>query len=240
MATFTLLHGAYHGGWCWHAVASILRARGHAVTTPTQTGLGERRHLLSPAITLSTFADDLIEHLRAEDLTDTVLVGHSFGGCAIAKAAEVAHTRIARLVFLDAIVLHGDETPFDCFAPEVTAARTEQALAHDGGLSIPPPPPAAFGVTDPAMAAAIAPRLTPHPLRTYQTSLALQGPTGAGLPLCYVRCTDPSYPALDWALARAQAADWRIETLATGHDCMVTAPEATADLLEAEAARPRV
>lgn len=237
MADFTLLHGAFHGGWCWAAVADILRARGHRVTTPTQTGLGERRHLMSPSITLSTFAGDLIEHLRAEDKTGTILVGHSFAGGPISKAAEVARDRIARLVYLDAVVLHGDEVPFDAFGPDIAAARRAAAMDHDGGVSIPPPPPAAFGVLDPDQAAWLAPRLTPHPLRVYETGLALTAPPGAGLPLCYVRCEAPEYTALNWALARARAAEWRIETLATGHDCMVSAPLATADLLEREAAR---
>ncbi|MFT4795390.1 MAG: pimeloyl-ACP methyl ester carboxylesterase [Paracoccaceae bacterium] len=237
MADFTLLHGAFHGGWCWAAVADILRARGHSVTTPTQTGLGERRHLMSRAITLSTFAQDLIEHLRAEDKANTVLVGHSFAGGPISKVAEVARDQIARLVYLDAVVLKGDETPFDAFGPDIAAIRRAVAEAHDGGMSIPPPPPAAFGVLDPGQAAWLVPRLTPHPLRVYETGLGLTGPTGAGLPLVYVRCEAPAYTALDWAFARAKAAGWRLETLATGHDCMVSAPLATADLLEREAAR---
>lgn len=237
MADFTLLHGAFHGGWCWAAVASILRARGHQVTTPTQTGLAERRHLLSRGITLETFAQDLIEHLRFEGKSDTILVGHSFAGGPISAAAERARDRIARLVYLDAVVLQGDETPFDAFGPAIAAVRRAAAAAHDGGVSIPPPPPAVFGVLDAGQAAALAPRLTPHPLGVYETGLRLTGPAGADLPLCYMRCTAPAYAALDWAFARAQAAGWRIETLATGHDCMVTAPLATADLLEREAAR---
>ena len=62
--TFVLLHGAWHGAWCWARVADPLRSRGHRVTTPTQTGLGERSHLISKDITLETFADDLINHIH--------------------------------------------------------------------------------------------------------------------------------------------------------------------------------
>ena len=96
--TFVLLHGAWHGGWCWRFVADILRARGHLVTTPTQTGLGERRHLISDRITLQTFIDDLVNHMLAEDLSDAIVVGHSFGGNALSGAAEAIPERIRELV----------------------------------------------------------------------------------------------------------------------------------------------
>ena len=83
MTDFVLLHGAFHGGWCWARVAGPLRAAGHRVFTPTQTGLGERAHLLHAGITLDTFTSDLVGVLEAEELTEAVLVGHSFGGCAL-------------------------------------------------------------------------------------------------------------------------------------------------------------
>jgi pimeloyl-ACP methyl ester carboxylesterase len=236
MATFVLLHGAFHGGWCWAPLAGILRARGHAVTTPTQTGLGERRHLLAPGITLETFAGDLVNHLRYEDLTDVVLVGHSFAGGPISKAAEMEGARIRKLVYLDAVVLEGDETPFDLFPEATRTTREKMAEAHDGGVSIPPPSAESFGVTDAAQAAWLTPKLTPHPIDTYRAGLKLTEPPGAGLPKLYVHCTGPDYAPLRWAVARVRAAGWRIESIATGHDAMVTAPEALADLLEREAA----
>ncbi|MEM1313496.1 MAG: alpha/beta hydrolase [Pseudomonadota bacterium] len=240
MATFVLLHGAWHGGWCWAEAAGLLRARGHAVTTPTQTGLGERRHLLSPEITLSTFVEDLVQHLENEDLTDVVLVGHSFGGNAISGAAERVPGRIARLVYLDAQIVEGGECPNDCSPPERRAARAAAAQAHDGGLTLPAPSAAEMGVLDPEKAAWLEPRLTPHPWRTHVTPLPIDGPPGGGLPKVYVRATDPAYAPLDWALERARAAAWRIEEITSGHDCMVAHPLATAELLEAEAARPLI
>jgi pimeloyl-ACP methyl ester carboxylesterase len=78
--TYVLVHGAWHGGWCWKEVADGLRGMGHRVTTPTQTGLGERKHLLSKDITLDTFAADVVNHIEAEELNEVILVGHSFGG----------------------------------------------------------------------------------------------------------------------------------------------------------------
>ena len=56
MATYVLVHGAWHGGWCWNRVAPLLRDAGHEVFTPTLTGLGERVHLASPEVDLGTNA----------------------------------------------------------------------------------------------------------------------------------------------------------------------------------------
>ena len=191
MATFVLLHGAWHGGWCWAGVAARLRAAGHLVTTPTQTGLGERRRQMSRSITLETFGTDLLEHLHFEDLRDVVLVGHSFGGNAVSIAAERAPERLRRLVYLDALILEGGESGLSRVPAEVAAARRAAAEAHDGGVSVPPPPAEAFGIDDAALAAALAARLTPHPLGAYDSPLPIEGPPGGGLPATYVRCTAP-------------------------------------------------
>ena len=126
--TFVLLHGAWHGGWCWERVASILRARGHRVTMPTQTGLGERAHLMSPDIDLEVFTDDLVNHLIWEDLDQIVLVGHSFGGNATSGAASQVPDRIQRLVYLDALVPISGRSPFEDFPPGVVAERPSRRL----------------------------------------------------------------------------------------------------------------
>ncbi|MFV0473185.1 MAG: alpha/beta fold hydrolase [Pikeienuella sp.] len=233
MTTFTLLHGAWHGGWCWSRVAAILRARGHLVTTPTQTGLGERRHLLSPEITLSTFCEDLRLHLDYEDLRDVVLVGHSFGGSPISFAAERAGDRIARLVYLDAMLVFPGETPFSTVAPETAAERRRLAEETSGGLTLPAPGAAAMGIGDAADAAWIERMMTPHPIRTYETPLEIERAPGAGKPARYVICADPIYPPLAGAWARARDLGWPIDEIAAGHDAMVSAPAALADLLEA-------
>jgi pimeloyl-ACP methyl ester carboxylesterase len=231
MANFVLLHGAFHGAWCWRDVAARLRGAGHAVTTPTQTGLGERRHLLSGTITLETFVEDLVQHLENEEITDSVLVGHSFGGHAITGAADRVPERIRHLVYLDAALLENGETPFSRGLPENAVARERDAQAL-GGFAIPPPSPEAFGVPAGPGADWVARMLCPHPLRTFQTPLMLRNKPGNGLPATYVCCTEPLYANLESSRVRARVRPgmaWR--ELATGHDAMVTAPEATADLL---------
>ena len=142
--TFVLVHGAWHGGWCWSRVADRLRAAGHQVFTPTQTVLGERKHLLSKDITLDTFTKDIVNVIEAEELSNVVLVGHSFGGLSISGVADAMPDRIRHLVYLDSLIVEGGKKPFDSLPPDVVAARLKAAEESSGGLSLPAPPPSAF------------------------------------------------------------------------------------------------
>jgi pimeloyl-ACP methyl ester carboxylesterase len=235
MSRFVLLHGAWHGGWCWREVAADLIARGHAVTTPTQTGLGERRHLFSGAITLETFVQDLVAHMEAEEIEDAILVGHSFGGLGISGAADRVPGRIRHLVYLDALVLEDGQAPFDIMPEAVVEGRRRLAAEQGGGLFIPIPPVSAFGVPeDHPLAPWMRRRMTPHPLGTYETPLRLRHPVGNGLPRTYIAAVAPAYPALGAIQARLRDAggwDWR--EIATGHNAMVTAPGVLAAMLDA-------
>src|SRR3954452_4236427 len=103
-ATFVLVHGAWHGGWCWKRLTPLLRAAGHEVVVPTLTGLGERSHLLTPEVGLDTHIRDITAVLKYEDLHNVVLIGHSYGGMVIAGVAEEVPERIAQLVYLDAFL----------------------------------------------------------------------------------------------------------------------------------------
>src|SRR5919108_5734416 len=103
-ATFVLVHGAWHGGWCWIKVTRLLTDAAHAVHTPTLTGLGERAHLARPEIDLETHVQDVVALLDTEELRQVVLVGHGYAGIVISGVAARAEKRIARLVFLDACV----------------------------------------------------------------------------------------------------------------------------------------
>jgi pimeloyl-ACP methyl ester carboxylesterase len=232
--TFVLVHGAWHGGWCWSKVATILRGRGHAVVTPTQTGLGERSHLLSKSIDLDVFVTDIANVLKYEDLDDVILVGHSFGGNAISGAADRMRGRIRQLVYLDAVILDNGQSVFGELPPDVVASRTKAAQDTSGGLSIPAPPPSAFGITDEAQARFVQSRFTPHPFATYTSPLRLANRVGNGVPATYIVCTDPIYKPLETSRNWVKAAAWKAIEIKTGHDAMVTAPDRLADLLEAE------
>ena len=229
---FVLVHGAWHGGWCWRHVAARLRARGHQVYTPTMTGLGERAHLLDSNTGLSTCIADIAAVIDAEELQHVVLVGHSFAGPVITGVADRMPERLKQLVYLDALVVQHGQSALSLFSAEVQQERSR--TMDQQGLRMAIPSPEKFGVIDPAQQAWLMRRLTPHPLKAYTEPLMLQHPVGNGLPKTYIAVTDPWYPPLaalrDWV--RAQP-DWQWRELAAGHDAMVTSPEALADLLEA-------
>ena len=88
MATFVLVHGAWHGAWCWKRVTKLLRAKGHDVYVPTLTGVGERVHLASPDVSLDTHVMDVVNEIKSQELSNVVLVGHSYGGMVISGVAE--------------------------------------------------------------------------------------------------------------------------------------------------------
>ena len=114
MATFVLVHGAWHGSWCWKRVRTALHARGHEVFTPTLTGVAERSHLLSPDVNLSTHIQDVVNLMQWEELSDVVLCGHSYGGCVISGVADRMPSRLRALVYLDAFVLASGQSLRRC------------------------------------------------------------------------------------------------------------------------------
>ena len=122
MATFVLVHGSFHGGWCWDGVAERLRAAGHAVFAPTLTGLGERSHLLSPEVDLDTHIADIAGVIAWQDLHDIVLVGHSYGGMVTTGVCDRLSDRIAVHVCLDALVPSDGDTVMGLLQPGTVAA----------------------------------------------------------------------------------------------------------------------
>jgi pimeloyl-ACP methyl ester carboxylesterase len=229
---FVLVHGAWHGGWCWRNVAGILRGRGHFVSTPTQTGLGERKHLLSADIDFDTFVRDISNHLLFEDLRNVVLVGHSFGASVVAAVADRDAERIGNLIFLDGFLPDSGRSAMEQRSPKVARERLRAAQETSGGLTMPVPDVALFGIRNDELRSYVAGKLTPHPLRTYLTSICLERPLGNGLPCDYIVCTDPHYPDTGWSIETARKISWPVHELRAGHDAMIDAPGPTADLLE--------
>lgn len=228
--TFVLVHGGFHGGWCWREVARHLASRGHEVHSPTQTGLGERAHLLDGSVGLKTFISDIVGVLDAEELSDVVLVGHSLGAASVTGAADRRAHLLAQIVFLDGLLVPHGRCVFDDMAAADRERREPAARDHCGGIALRPFPASAFGVTDPEQVSWLQRRLTPHPLRTFWDRMDLTHPFGNGVPCTYVVCTDPLYPAAEpsrrWV--REQHPEWQWREIATGHDAMVLAPELVA------------
>ena len=230
--SYVLVHGAFHGGWCWRRVEQRLAAAGHTVFTPTQTGLGERRHLLAKSITMDVFVEDIVNVIEAEELENVYLVGHSFGGGAVSGVADRIPERLRHLVYLDAGIPEGGKSSFDRLPPDVREARIKASDETSGGLSIPVPPASSFGLKTAADVEWVQRRMTPHPLRTYQTAPTLSNPVSNGVQTTYIRCTDPLYANVNSSAAYAKSRrDWQYFEIKTGHDAMVTAPDELTALL---------
>ena len=220
MATYLLVHGAWHGGWCWENVAARLRAAGHRVLAPTLTGLDGVRP--RPDVGLGTHADDVVALLA--DRTDVVLVGHSYGGLVVRQAADRVPDRVARLILVDAWA-GTDGASMDSLAPERFLRWVDRHTA-DGMIAV--PPPAMVGVEDPAQIAWLVPRLVPQPRRTFTEPTALTGRVAAVDCRAIVCVPDSGMPFGRWA----REFGWPVDEIAAGHDAMVTAPAELARLLQ--------
>ena len=233
---FVLVHGAFHGGWCWKPIAGQLRAAGHDVYTPTQTGLGERKHLMSADISMETFVLDILNVILSEDLTEVILVGHSYGGRSISGVVDRVPERIRRLVYIDGGLAPDGRSRLEAMPEEAREQRIQAAMAFDGGISIPPPPASRFGMSDPEQIAWVERFLTPQPFGAEKTGLPLANPIGNGRPATFVHCTTPAFPVTAPSAAYARTrTDWRFLEFPGGHNSIVTHPTEMAALLLAEA-----
>lgn len=233
MANFVLVHGAWHGGWCWRRVVDALHARGHRAHAVTLTGLGERAHLLSSLITLETHIEDVANAIEAEEFGDVVLAVHSYAGMIGTAIADRMPQRLKHLVYVDAVVPRPGESWSSTHASATREARLAAAQASPE-FALPAPDPAVFG-----LAAEdhewVRRRQTPHPGHTYQAALDFDPKRVAGVPRTFVDCIKPRLGTIDsirprvrdagfWDGAWAGGAGMRIVELQTGHDPMVSAP----------------
>ena len=231
MATYVLVHGGGHGGWCYQRVARLLRSSGHEVYTPTLSGLGERSNLLSPDIDLELHVRDVVAVLHYEDLHDVILVGHSYGGMVITGAADRAADRIGRVVYLDAANPENGQSLVDVAGPIIESTRPLGAVVDGVELVLLPSPEAGlfYGVTDPDDVAWMADRLTGHPWKCFEQPLRLTNHSAfAALPQYHIVCTSTLATRELMEKARADGRLWEIDT---GHDLMITEPAAVTEAL---------
>lgn len=174
MATFVLVHGAWHGSWCWARVRKSLLDKGHEVFTPTLTGVGERSHQLAPDVDLLRHIEDVANLVLWEDLSSIILCGHSYGGCVVSGVADRLPERIAALVYLDAFLLEDGESLHDALPAEQRQLQLDLTAEHGEGWRVPPIPAEAFNVNA-ADREWVDRQCTPQPLATFQQALRLQG-----------------------------------------------------------------
>lgn len=218
-----LVHGAWGGSWMWGRLAQLLRSQGHEVFTPSLTGIGERAHLASASVDLSTHIQDVLGAIEYERLADFVLVGHSYGGMVVTGVADRVAEKIRTLVYLDAFVPKDGESLLDLARPEMR----ERILALKD-WRVPPPPPQ--GMTDPDEIAWIEGRRNPQPVKTMSEKLSLRGSYRG--PRVYIFCSgySPTTFAPFGAATRADKA-WQYFELPTHHYPQISMPRELAALL---------
>ena len=238
MANFVLVHGAWHGGWCWQRVTKALQQAGHRVHAVTLTGLGERAHMLSPAITLDTHIDDVLKLIEAEELADVVLAVHSYAGMIGTAVADRMGQSLKHLVYVDAVL----PKPGESWSSTQSSATQQQRLAaaqSSRHFSVPPPDPEVFGLMD-ADREWVGRRQTPHPGNTYQAPLQFDAQRVAAVARSFVSCTQPALATIEPSRLRAQDplfwnGAWLPKAhyveLQTGHDPMISEPAALARIL---------
>ncbi|MCY7319021.1 MAG: alpha/beta fold hydrolase [Ramlibacter sp.] len=233
MADFVLVHGAWHGGWCWRRVVQALTAQGHRAHAVTLTGCGERAHLMSSAITLETHISDVLEAIVAEELASVVLAVHSYAGMIGTAIADRQPQRLKHLVYVDAVV----PRPGESWSSTHASATREARLAAAGAApdySFPPPDPSVFGLAGEDLEW-VRRRQTPHPGHTYQAALQFDPTRVAAVPRTFVDCIQPPLATIDairvrlkdpryWDGAWQGGGGARRVELRTGHDPMITAP----------------
>ena len=238
MTTYVLVHGAWHGGWCWRKVRVALEASGADVHTPTLTGLGERAHLASREICLDTHVADVLGVLETEDLSDVVLVGHSYGGMVVTAVADRVAGRVARLVYLDAVVPQDGQCLYDRAPPQLRTHFEEQARIAGEGWRVPASvaSPQFLGLKAEEDVRWVAPKLTPHPIRTFREAVRLSA-RFPQMPRTYINCIGDKPFGQPRTIQADGIEDYH--EVRAGHDAMVTAPDAVAAFLRgaAESAR---
>ncbi len=225
-----LVHGAWHGGWCWKKLTPLLTAAGHRVYTPTLTGLGERAHLAGPQVNLETHTQDILALLEMEDLRDVMLVGHSYAGMVISGVAERARPRLRSIVYLDAFVPENGKSMIDYVLPERRPAMIK--TGRETGFTA-PIPLKVFGVTREEDLAWAGPRIGGQPFQTLAQPVRLARPAASGLPRAFIACTNPASGTFDqFANVIKKDPSWKFYDLPTGHDAMITAPQELARILQ--------
>lgn len=229
LSTFVLVHGAWHGGWCWQPVAARLEAKGHTTYRPTLTGLGDRVHLLSREVGLATHIEDVAALLRFEDLHDVVLVGHSYAGMVITGVAGEVPERIGRLVYYDAFVPDDGDCALDLLPAHIAEHFVAQAKTEGDGWLMPRRPLERLGVRDPQAKAWLQGRLVAHPFATYTDRLRLR-PAARPVPSSYISCTGWAH-AFAGQAEKARRLGWPVQEIEADHEALATAPDLLASAI---------
>jgi pimeloyl-ACP methyl ester carboxylesterase len=227
--TFVLVHGTWHGGWCWRRVVDALERKGHKVYAESLTGLGDRSHLLTKDVNLTTHVNDVVNLVKWDDLKDVVLVGHSSAGFVITQAAEQIGPSVASIVYLDAFIPQPGDNLISLANPGPRKAL-EDAVAR-GDLVAKSVPAAAFKVNEKDRPWIDA-KCTPHPLAAVAEKVTAAGAHEKIARKTYIRATGFDSPVFDQTLAKLKTMPgWKTYEVPSGHDVMVDMPERLVEIL---------
>ncbi|MFK7995770.1 MAG: alpha/beta fold hydrolase [Granulosicoccus sp.] len=232
MANYVLVHGAWHGGWCYRDTAAALRRAGHNVFTPTHTGVGERAHQANESITLETHVRDVLGCIEAEELDEVILCGHSYGGMVITQLADRIPDKISALVYIDAFVPEHGESLIDLLSkalePEIAAQfivgfRGDGSQPSDGMMQ--PIPAEMFGILE-QNRPWVERRCVPQSLATFEMPVLIGGNANKIANRTYLLADnwDPS-PFRYFADKFSADSSWKIVKMPSSHDIMVDMPE---------------
>jgi pimeloyl-ACP methyl ester carboxylesterase len=221
-STYVIVPGMWSGGWDWRGVDSILTAQGHRVYRVTLTGLGERAHLATAEVGLATHVADVVNTINWEQLTDVVLVGHSYGGMVVTGAADLVPERIRRLVYIEAFVPESGESVERLVGQgfkTLVSQNTKEGLIH-----------APWVPADRAV-----PKEIPHPHRTFTDTLVLANPASRQLPASFILTVDEGAEESKDGFApfavRAAKRGWPVHRMEGDHTPARSAPEALVRLM---------
>ena len=239
MATFVLIHGAWHGGWCWWKTAPLLRGAGHHVYAPSLTGLGDRQHLarlIPPAVlNLDLHVRDIVQLLDANDLSEVILVGHAYAGMVITGVAELCPGRISALVYVNGVAPADGEAMIDQLAavrgPEFVARIRQHITDGEPFMAEPTTAPEIaqrWGIANPDDQEFVLPRLSPQPTLTFSQPVRTGNPQAAALRREFVLCSESGFESV---AQHAAASGWGVHHIDTGHDPMITTPSELSAIL---------
>lgn len=232
MATYLLVHGAWHGGWCWRRVRDLLTAKGQTVFTPTLTGLGERAHLARPEVDLETHIADILAVVEMEELDDVILCGHSYGGIVISGVLDRRPDAFRAGIWLDAFVPNDGQSLVDGWTHERAQQMREQVAIHGEGWKLAAMTPEYFGVMDEDDADWITRRCVPQPFRTMTQPIHLTGAWKTVPRKMYLLAElHPNSNFRRFSEPLSQDPEWDVRSIPSGHDVMVDKPDLLAEIL---------
>ncbi len=224
MAIIVLAHGAWNGSWGWKKMSPLLANAGHDFFTPTLTGLGERHHLAGPSINLDTHINDLLGVIEAEELTDVTLLAHSYGGMVATGVADRARDRIARIIYVDAIVPRDGQAVTDIMPARDLPAGT------DDDWQIPPSPQSPDNT--PEDSAWLERHRRPHPVGCFTQKISLGAEPSCPRHYIYALNYGPVDRFAPFRDRARSEAGWTLHHIDSTHSPNVTAPWALFGLIQ--------